>query len=264
MNYFFSPEDFDNYPPVGMFTLPHILFAIFCFLMVGLLIFLSRKMSEKKLNKITKIFAFIFLFLELIKIGYNFYYKYFGINSWLPLNFCSIFIYSLFISGFAKNPLKKLGDAFLVGAGIVSGTAFLIFPTTSLMLHPLWHYLSLYSMFFHSSMLYFGLMYAIKKIFIPSIKNYKFYFAYSFSFCLIAILVNQMYKSNLMFLQAPYNLPIEIVNKLYDFSHFLYTLLILFVYVSIYFIVYFVYLIILKYKRNHYQSKRSFNKIILK
>lgn len=248
MDYFFAPNDSNIYPPAGMFTWPHILMAIFCFIMVAILVFVTKKISKQTLHKVTRVVSIILVILEIIKIAYNFYYGYTWVDAWLPFAFCSLFIYSMILAGFAKQPLRKLATSFLVGAGIISGAAFLIFPTTSLMLHPIFHYLSLYSMFFHSCMLYFGIMYLIKGVFVPSLKNYQYYVAYAGSFCLVAIIINLFYQSNLMFLRAPYNFPIELVNKLYEHSHFCYTLLILAAYILMYFVILVVYKIFSKKK----------------
>ncbi len=215
---FFSPEDFELFPPCGMFNLTHLIVTLSCLLIVGLLIYLTMSWTHNKINKLTKTLAIVFTILELIKMGYNFYYGYLNVDSWVPLAFCSLFIYGLWCSGYGKGVVKVCGDAFITGGGIVCGFSFLIMPSTSLQLHPMFHYLSCYSMLFHSAMFFMGLLYLIHKVFIPSIKNYRYYIIFSLIFMIMAIIVNLIFKSNLMFLDNPYAIPVELVKKLGEYK----------------------------------------------
>lgn len=224
---FFSPENFEKYPPAGMFTFSHLFAAIICIALISLFVYLSKNLNQDKLRKLTKVAAIIFTILELIKIIYNFYYHYTSLDSWFPLAFCSIFIYALYLSGFAKGFLRKLGESFLVGGGIVGGSAFIVVPATSLALHPIYHYLCLYSLLFHSCMIYFGIMFFKTKIFLPTFKNYKYYVTIFLFFAFIALIINCFAKTNLMFLSQPFNMPLKIFYLIHDFSPFIYTLIIL-------------------------------------
>ena len=81
------------------------------------------------------------------------------INTWLPISFCSIFIYALWLSGYGKGKWKETGEAFIAGVSIVAGATYLLFPSTSLTIYPTWHYLCMYSMLFHTLMVYMGILY---------------------------------------------------------------------------------------------------------
>ena len=158
MGQFFSPEDLIHYPPCGMFSLTHIIVALLCFTVVILLCYNFKNIGKDKVIYIIRFISFGVTVLELIKIFYNFYYGYTKLINWFPLSYCSLFIFACYFAGFGKGKIKNLGFSFLTGGCIVAGTTFLIMPTTSLTLHPMFHYLSCYSMLFHSLMIFVGVI----------------------------------------------------------------------------------------------------------
>ncbi len=250
---FFSPQDFDKFPPCGMFNIKHLIAIIVCTIMIILCLNYSLKnFDDFKVKKLTRIFAIIVAGLELIKITYNFYYGYTNVDAWVPLAYCSLFIYSLFFAGYGSGLIEKLGRAFLVGGAIVGGTAFLISPSTSLMLHPLFHFLSFHSLFFHSAMIYFSLLYLIKGLFIPSIDNYKYYLLFFYPFMLIALIINLIFHSNLMFLREPFNFPIKFIVDLYNKAHITFPLIVGFSYSALYVIPFGIYSLFLKKRMYNY------------
>ena len=123
---FFAP--LDQYPSAGMFTSAHLISLLVCFVIVGVCLLASRKMQWKTVMKLTKILAVIITLLELIKIGYNFYFGYTWLDAWFPLSYCSLFIYALWLSGYGKGVFKKLGDAFIIMGALLGGIGFFIFP----------------------------------------------------------------------------------------------------------------------------------------
>lgn len=211
MKNFFAPEDFVNYPPCGMYSLTHIIVTLICFIFIGLCCYKCRNIGKDRLIKLIKIIGIIVTFLELIKIGYNFYYGYFDLIHWLPLSFCSLFIYTCYIAGFGKGKVQKCGLTFLCGGCIFAGFIFLIMPTTSLTLHPMFHYLSCYSMLFHSTMIFIGITVYLNGLFEFNKQNYKYYFMYSGIALLITLVVNIIFNENLMFIMYPYNIPVKIL-----------------------------------------------------
>ena len=87
------------------------------------------------------------------------------------------------MAGFFKGKIREIGMSFIVGGGILAGIAFLIFPTTSLMMHPIYHYLSIHSMLFHSLMVYLGIVCYLKKMFVFNKKGYLSYIVFCLIFC---------------------------------------------------------------------------------
>ena len=48
MKDFFSPEDFINYPPCGMYSLEHIIVATICFIFIVFLCYKCRNIGKEK------------------------------------------------------------------------------------------------------------------------------------------------------------------------------------------------------------------------
>ena len=221
----FAPSG--KYNPCGIFNVTHLLAASICIILVIIAVIISKNIKREAFTKLLKIFAVIITILELIKIIYNLYYNYRApINDWLPLHFCSLFIYSLWFAGFGKGKLKTIGESFLIGGGIIAGLVFLIIPSTSLKLFPIFHFQCIYSLLFHSLFLYSGLLILIKNYFTLSIKNFIYYFIFCTIFCIIAVILNIITDANFMFLDNPWGIPIPLLSKIKDFSQILYTFII--------------------------------------
>lgn len=230
--YLFAPPD--SFEACGMFTLPHIISLILCILLICVALYFSRNISDSVLRKITIIFAYVFSVMEIIKIIYKFAVKdTYQLDFWLPLSFCSLFIYSLLAVAYGRGIVKTLGLSFIVGGGFTGGLAFLIVPSTSLMANPIFHYLSIHSMLFHSCMIYMCFMYMLRGAFKLTLKNYKYYFVYIFSVCIICLILNLIFKANLMVIASPVNIPVKIVNVVAERVPWVYTCFAVFVYVTI-------------------------------
>ena len=228
-----------TYPACGIFSIEHIIFMIICFILVILACVFTRKIKKEQFNKITKIAAIVFTTLEIIKIIFNWCQYGFGsINNYIPLHYCSLFIYSLWMAGFFKGFIKKIGESFLAGGCILAGAFFLISPSSSLTIYPVFHFLSIHSMFYHSVMLYFGLMYFIKGFFDYSIKNYLYYVIYCSIFCIIAFILNLTTDANFMFMDNPWgfdNIPIlKFLIDIHKVAPLVYALIIFIVYLLLY------------------------------
>lgn len=139
VNQFWAPKNMYEY--CGMFSLGHmVLFLISIFLLI-ILLFISKNITVHDVEILTKIMAVIITILEGMKIYFNLYWGYKNINSWLPISYCSIFIYALWLSAYGKEKLKEIGDSFITGCSVVAGGAYLLFPSTSLTVYPVWHFL---------------------------------------------------------------------------------------------------------------------------
>lgn len=240
-----------RYEPCGLFTITHFIALLICLLGVTLAILLTRNIKIETFTKIIKVIAIIVTILELIKICYNLYYNPNSpINDWLPFHFCSLFIYSLWMSGYFKGKIKTIGDSFMVGGGIIAGFVFLIIPSTSLKLFPIFHFQCLYSLLFHSLFLYLGLMILIKEYFILNLKNYINYLIFCTIFCIIAITLNIIFGANFMFLDNPWEIPIKFLSTIKENNQILYTIIIYLAYVcGTYFTTMLIQKIIIKIKR---------------
>lgn len=228
---FFSPEDFEKYPPCGMFNLSHILSALVCFIIIGLCCYKLKDIGKNKVIKFIRILSIIVTILEIVKIGYNFYYGYFELTNWLPFAFCSLFIYALWISGYSKGKIRDIGFSFLICGCIVCGTAFIIMPSTSLTLHPLFHYLCIYSLLFHSLMVIVGVISYTNGLLTFNKKTFNYYAIFCGVCMVIALILNFSFGENLMFLNDPYNIPIPLLKIISENILPLYILIISSVYI---------------------------------
>ncbi|MBR7101838.1 MAG: YwaF family protein [Clostridia bacterium] len=211
LNFFFSPENTNT--ACGMFTVPHIVSLILCLILVGLCVFFSKNLTDCGIKKIIRILSVVFTVMEIIKIVYKICYGYTEfLDYYLPISFCSLFIPSLWLCGYGKGLAYRIGYAFIRYGCSVGGLAFLIVPATSLMMHPIYHYLSIHSMLFHSAMLYLGVIFLIRREKSFTKKDFLTYSALILTTCFIAITLNLLTGSNLMLLAFPVNIPVEIVN----------------------------------------------------
>ena len=161
LNQFLAPRKVYN--PCGMFTYGHIVLLVIAMLILSILLLNSRKITKSQIKNLTKVLSVFITILEAIKIYFNFYYGYTWINAWFPMSYCSLFIYALWLSGYGKGKYKKMGEVFIAGVAIVAGGTYLLIPSTSLTMYPMWHYLCMYSMLFHTLMVYMGILYLWKK-----------------------------------------------------------------------------------------------------
>ena len=219
--FFASKEEF---APCGVYTAEHIIAALICFLIVAITVFSARRARLDRIYLATRILAPVLTLLEMIKIGHNFYWGYTNIDSWVPLSFCSLFIYASYLSGYGKGELREYGNSYMVIGGIVAGAVFVFMPTTSLTMYPLFHFQSLYSLLFHSLMMIFGILLFMRGV-RPTKSRLRYYSVYFVSFAAVSLTINTIAASNLMLLREPYKIPIELVHLLYQRMPFLYTLL---------------------------------------
>lgn len=218
----FAPKN--AYAPCGVYTKGHFISALICFFAVALTVFLLRRAHINKIYIFIRILALLLTVLELVKIGHNFYYGYTNLDSWVPLSFCSLFIYACYLSGYGRGRARDMGNAFSVIGGIVAGAVFICMPTTSLTMYPLLHFQSLYSMLFHSCMIAVGIL-LLRCGVRPTARLFKCYLAYFLSFTAVALAMNFIFGSNFMTFREPYKLPFDFLHILQEQAPVAYTAL---------------------------------------
>ena len=178
--------------PCGLFTVPHIVSLIACIVLICVALYVSRGISKKTIRIITLVMAIVFTIMEIIKITYKFINNDTAqLDHWVPLAFCYLFIYVLWMCALGKGFIYNLGASFICGGCFVGGSAFLIMPLTSLMAHPIYHFLSIHSMLFHSCMIYLACLYIMNKEFnVLDLKNYKYYGFFVGGTCLVSSTLN--------------------------------------------------------------------------
>ena len=226
--YFFAPNG--RFNPCGMFTAGHIFAAAICIAAVIFALYFTKNSTNH--SKLLRRSAIIITILESVKISHSFIYGDFYLDAWFPLSYCGLFIFALWMAGYGKGVLKRTGEVFIAYGCAVAGLIFLICPTTSLMMYPLWHYFSVYSLFFHSMMIYVGITLLKKeKRFIK--REFALYAIFVIVFSVPAYVLNTIYGSNLMNLREPFNVPIEILQILHEKLPFIYSLFVVSVFLLI-------------------------------
>lgn len=218
----------------GMFNTSHLISSVACALLAILFFIFLRKISDRALLILTRAFAIFFSVLEIAKIIFKFAIgegKY--VDHWMPLFFCSLFIYALLMCGFGKGMFKKIGCTFLTLGSTVAGAVFLIFPTTSLPDYPIYHFISIHSMLFHTSMILIGLIYIYKGYVKPCKDSFVDYVIIVGLPIAISLVFNPVFSSNLMIVSNPVNIPVDFVSAIYELSPLLYKVLVILLYLTV-------------------------------
>lgn len=240
-----------TYPAVGLFSTAHIILIFVCFIAIGLAVFFTRKMKKETYFKLLKIFAIVVTCLELFKIVWTLSQGSTHVNTWVPLYFCSIFIYSLWFTYSKNNFIKEVGLSFIAFAGIIAGSVFIISPSTSFNSYPIFHFQCIYSMIYHSIMVYSGVMLLVTKAVKIDMKLFYKYCIFCAIFMTLAIIVNVCFGGNMMFFATPSGIPIKLLFSIYDFSHVLYTIIMIIAHLSLGLIVIGIYKLVEKIIQNH-------------
>lgn len=240
---FFCKEN--EYEPVGMFSVGHIVTLIIFLLIVAFCAYKCRKIGKDKAIFLTKIIAIVVTVLEIIKITIAFINgEGDKLDHWVPLYFCSMFIYAAWLAGYAKGKIADLGRAFVGTGGIIAGLSFLIFPTTSFTMYPLFHYFCMYSMVYHSLMVFLGITYLLNGVVKIDKKSFIDYVIFCSVLNILAIIVNSIpiyihvdnvptsgynypypYYTNFMFLKRAGNIPVRILCDISDKVPVIFTIL---------------------------------------
>ena len=82
----------------------------------------------------------------------------------------------------------------------------MIFPSTAIGLFPIWHPSSIFSLIYHLTMVYFGIMLLWKKVYVPKMKHLFHYFTLILIASAISLILNHTLDANCMFLRHAYGL----------------------------------------------------------
>ncbi len=116
---------------------------------------------------------------------------------------------------FGKGFIKKTGDVFLATGGIVGGVLFLLLPTTSITMYPMFHYITIQSFLYHGAMIYLGIAINKSNYIELKAKDVVYYSGLLFVMCIIAYIVNIREESICMFISRDFpGTPIGLIYKL--------------------------------------------------
>lgn len=205
-----------EYEACGIFTPGHFILIGFTLLCIVIALKYSYNQTKEEVHKTIKYITIIICILEIAKIIYSISQNsFYAVDTYMPLYYCSILLYAGLLSSFGKNHLKRIGDVSLATGSIVGGIIFIIYPSTSLPRYPAFHILSIYSFLFHGIMIYLGIL--INKTGYIKLKqgDIKYLASLIGSMGLIALIINNLFDGNLMFITKnfPQVIPIDILYK---------------------------------------------------
>lgn len=238
----------------GMWSPTYIiaLTIVITLIVVGLIF--SSKMSSKGVHIVLIVMA---LFSGLTEIGKMIFVGVtYGIKEveFLPLYFCSLFIYSTIFACFKNKILQTTGLSFLFFGGIIGATAFFIYPNACIPNYPIYHYMCLRTMLFHGSMIYTGILIVITGYYKPNIKHFINYVIALAIVCILAYIINVTTGSDLMYISKP--LPFSLSKTVYNAVPQLYPFIIMILETVVpFFASYFIYCLIT------FIIKKSTNKV---
>lgn len=244
------------YEACGIFTTGHFILIGITVIAIILALKVTSKKSKEQVHKIITCLTIPICILEIIKIIFNITVNSAkNINTYVPLYYCSMLIYAGLLSSFGKRAFKRIGDVFLATGGIVGGIVFVLFPTTSLPSYPMFHFISLHSFFFHGTMIYLGILVNITNYIKLERNDIKYFVALVGTVCVIALIINNIFDSNLMFISKNFpNSPLEIIYNLTN-GTILYNLIMISVQLTLPF--YVPYWIIKKVKKVHSEEGKE-------
>lgn len=197
---YYTPDDI-----CGMFTPGHYLSILLFFGTLALALWLSRRWSKGTVQKVHIGIAIGVAVMEIVKISLR-VYKGQGPDDWMPLYFCSLFLFAVWLALAKWKPLRSAGFAFMTMGGTAAAVFFIFYPSTSLNLFPIWHPASIHSFVYHWIMCYLGLLVLIKKLYVPKAKHALHYGIFVLSACFAAYFFNEWLGSNCMFLHSAFGL----------------------------------------------------------
>lgn len=199
---FFSNEGIGSVP--GLMGWQHLIFILLSFTLITILLVFTYRLPKDKIAKTIRIIFWVVLILEICKIIWNLTIRIgASLNDWIPLYYCSIFIYGLALASYGKGKVKSLGETWIFYGQIVAGLAFILYPSTALLIHPLCHVLTIHSLIYHSLAIYVGLLIVLSKYYKPQKEDFIPYTISLMIFCLGVYLFNIIFTTNLMFLNKP-------------------------------------------------------------
>lgn len=211
--------------PCGMFNLWHFLVIGIFFNVLSLFLRLSRNVEKQQVVKLLRYTAIVITALEMIKIAVRINANE-GPDSWMPLYYCSLFIFAVWFTVSPLRPLQTAGFAYMTMGGIAASIFFIFYPSTALGMYPLFHLSTLHSLFYHFVMCYCGILVLQKEVYVPQMRDLIPYAVFVLTACVLAVPINAWLGTNCMFLEHPFEMPF--LDVIRDASKPIYILLVAF------------------------------------
>lgn len=201
----------------GLFSWSHLIYTTVSIALIAGILLLTRNKTNDQIKNYIKIISILVTVLEILKIIWNLTLRTpetkseMPVNDYVPLYFCSFFIYVSLIFAFSKNNesvFYKFSALFLFYGGMSGGLAFVLLPTTTLNVFPLLQVLSIHSLIYHVLMVTCALW--SLRFFKPSLNDFKLYAIGVLVIEVVVLIVNLICGSNFMLLMKPFEIaPLE-------------------------------------------------------
>jgi len=207
----------------GMFNMLHLIYIVLFACGLGLLLFLSRRRNKEQISGILLLVGIAVTVMEIIKITVRIYNGAWP-DSWLPLYYCSLFLFAIWFVRSKNIYIQRAGYAYMTMGGVVASAFFVLYPSTSLGMYPFIHLSSAHSLVYHLLMCYCGILVLWKGVYLPKKQDAVGYFCFITVACVLAFILNEWLGTNCMFLRDPFGLPV--LQPILAFSKPLYIVLV--------------------------------------
>ena len=217
----FSPADKST--ACGMWSPTYIVALLITLALIAVALYFTRNISKKTVRYIligSSIFTISTEIVKMIFVGVTY-----GIDrvEFIPLYFCSLFMYSSVLATLKCDVLRTAGLSFLFFGGIIGASAFFMYPDACIPNYPIYHFMCLRTMMFHGLMIFVGITVTRSGYYKPDIKHLK-HFAIALSIVGVgAYIHNKLLETNLMYISEP--LDIELSKIVYNLMPEIYPLI---------------------------------------
>ena len=189
----FSTDDI-----IGTNNFSHFI-VIICFFSLAFI--LADKLSKKsnKTINITVILCSLYVVIcEIIKM----IYRYITVGTFryvFPMPFCFLFIPAILIYLINNEKIKHFALTFLCSGSLMGGALYIFVPNGSIDKYPIYHVNAIHGLSFHFIMVLLALIFLKRKMYVPNIKDYKYYFMFMGVSSIIALILNSFSGGNALF-----------------------------------------------------------------
>ncbi|MBQ8372479.1 MAG: YwaF family protein [Clostridia bacterium] len=207
MDRFFG-KGFEPHEVCGMFTAGHLIMVVIFSVLAFLIIFFFRKMSVKRVGQCMLAISIFVTVVEIVKTTYRIVDGQ-PPSDWVPLYYCSLFIFASWLCNLKNRTLKTVGCSFITMGGACAAIIFTLYPSTSLNIYPLWHFESIYSYIYHLLMFTSGIIMVTSGFYKPKKEHAIHYFTFLAIAAIPSIILNLTVDNiNCLFMNDAYELPV--------------------------------------------------------
>lgn len=221
MDSFFG-KNFEADAVCGMFTPGHFFMVTIFIVLAAFIICIFRNISHRAFSFCMLGISILITSVEIMKIIYRSSHGQPPCD-WIPLYYCSLFIFASWFCNFKNQTLRAVGCSFVTMGGILAALIFVAYPSTSINIYPLWHFESWWSYLYHLLMFTSGIIMMTSGYYRPKKEHAVHYFIFIVLATIPSVIINLLVENvNCLFLKDAYELPL--LTQLCDFSPFLYGL----------------------------------------